>query len=83
MSLQQCSRNFKRNKAMWNSCRNCSESGNSAEVLTEEIWKLADVIQVMTVHPGRDGQHFIEDTLDKIKISEDGQQIPESGRYRS
>ena len=39
----------------------------SAEVLTEEIWKLADVIQVMTVHPGRDGQHFIEDTLDKIK----------------
>ena len=39
----------------------------SAEVLTEEIWMLADVIQVMTVHPGRDGQHFIEDTLDKIK----------------
>ena len=38
-----------------------------AGVLTEEIWKLADVIQVMTVHPGRDGQHFIEDTLDKIK----------------
>ena len=25
------------------------------------------MIQVMTVHPGRDGQHFIEDTLDKIK----------------
>ena len=23
-----CSINFKRNKAMWNSCRNCSESGN-------------------------------------------------------
>ena len=45
----------------------------SAEVLTEEIWKLADVIQVMTVHPGRDGQHFIEDTLDKIKdIEVDG-----------
>ena len=25
----------------------------SAEVLTEEIWKLADVIQVMTVHPDK------------------------------
>ena len=39
----------------------------SEEVLTEEIWKLADVIQVMTVHPGREGQHFIEDTLNKIE----------------
>ncbi len=39
----------------------------SEEVLTEEIWKLVDVIQVMTVHPGRDGQHFIEDTLNKIE----------------
>lgn len=39
----------------------------SADVLTDRIWQLVDVIQVMTVHPGRDGQHFIEESLDKIK----------------
>ena len=70
---------------MWNSCRNCSESGNLGRSLTEEIWKLADVIQVMTVHPGRDGQHFIEDTLDKIKeYQKDGStDTGEWKRYRS
>ena len=39
----------------------------SVDVLTDKIWNLVDVIQIMTVHPGRDGQHFIEDSLDKIK----------------
>ena len=38
-------------KEISNDRRNCLESGNLGKAL-EEIWKLADVIQVMTVHPG-------------------------------
>ena len=66
---------------MWNSCRNCSESGNpELQSSHGRNGKPTDVIQAMTVHPGRDGQHFIEDTLDKIKDIRRRTQIPESGK---
>ena len=41
--------------------------GTPTMVLTDEIIKLADVIQIMTVEPGVEGQHFIQSCLKKIQ----------------
>lgn len=39
----------------------------SVDVLSDDIIKLADVIQIMTVKPGIPNQSFIYESLDKIK----------------
>ena len=38
----------------------------SLEELKDDVWDLADVIQIMTVQPGLKGQHFITPMLEKI-----------------
>lgn len=48
------------------------------KVLTAKIWEEMDVLQIMTVHPGMSGQHFIEGMLDKICDAD--KQIIERGR---
>lgn len=37
------------------------------DVLTPEIWDKMDVLQIMTIQPGRKGQHFIEEMLYKLR----------------
>lgn len=37
------------------------------DVLAPEIWDKMEVLQIMTVQPGRKGQHFIEEMLYKIR----------------
>ena len=48
--------------------------------LPDEVWELADVVQLMTVAPGLKGQHFLEAVLPKIawvrrRIEESGRRI--------
>ncbi len=52
----------------------------SLDVLTPDMWDIIDVLQIMTVQPGMNGQHFIDSMLDKIsdayrRIKEHGKDI--------